>query len=330
MNYNARTFLRKCLNSIKMQQMKDDIEVIIFDNNSTDDSKELIKKEYRKVKLIESERNLGFAEANNCATKIATEEYIFFLNPDTRLDKDCISILLNFAKRVKDEDFILIPKQVSYDKGKFLTLGLAADIFGYPNTAYSDNGKRQIRPIFYADGAAFFIPKKTFIKLGMLDEELFMFQEDIDLSWKAHLMGIKLYPVANAVVFHKVGAVAGGGLAEGKKYETNLYRRYLSERNLLRNMIKNYSFYNLIWILPLNFLINLLEIMLFLLLKKPKVSLCYLRAYGWNFRNIKSAFNKRVWIQNHRIVPDRKILNQMVKIPSKLYLLVRVGIPKIG
>jgi len=69
------------------------------------------------------------------------------------------------------------------------------------------------------------------------------------------------------------------------------------------------------------FLINLLEIALFLVLMKPKVSLCYLRAYGWNFRNIKSALNKRAWIQNHRIVPDRKILNQMVKIPSKLYLL---------
>jgi len=327
-NYNTEQFLRACLASIRKQRIEEESEIIVFDNNSIDNSKKIIKNEYKEVRLIESKKNLGFAEANNRAAEIVAGKYIFFLNPDTKLDKNCLFILLNYAKKIKDKEFILIPKHVFYDKGKFLTLGSAADIFGYPNSAYSDDGKRQIRPIFYADGAAIFMPKNTFMKLGMFDEELFMFQEDIDLSWKAHLLGIKLYPVAGAVMFHKVGAVAGGGAIKGRKYKTNLFRRYLAERNLLRNLIKNYSLYNLIWIVPLNFLINLLEVALFLLLLKPKVSFIYLRAYWWNLLNIKSTLNKRAWIQKRRIVSDKKILSGMIKIPSKFYLLARVGIPK--
>lgn len=329
-NYNSGSFLKKCIDSIKKQRIKANVEIVVFDNNSHDNSLKIVKNEYKDVRVIENKRNLGFAEGNNRAVKVATGEYVFFLNPDTKLERNCLKILLDYAKKVKNKDFILVPKQVSYDEGKFLTLGLAVDIFGYPNTAYISDGKKQIRPIFYADGAAIFIPKHTFVKLGMFDGDMFMYQEDIDLCWKAHLMDIKLYPVADAVVFHKVGAVAGGGLISGKKYETNLFRRYLSERNLLRNLLKNYSFYNLIWILPLNFLINCLEITLFLILMKPRVSLIYLKAWLWNISNFKSVVKKRRWIQARRVVPDKAIFSKMSRIPSKLFLLARVGVPTVN
>lgn len=329
-NYNTKTFLKNCLSSIEREVGVSILpEIIVFDNNSSDGSQTFIRNNYPKVKLIESKQNLGFGGANNRAAKVARGEYLFFLNPDTKLDKHCLSRLLAFAKKLPNKDFILISKQMTYDDKHFLQLGLASDIFGFPNSAYDANGSRQIRHIFYADGAALFIPKRTFEKLGGFDEEMFMYQEDIDLSWKAHLMKIKLYPVSEAIVFHKAGAVSGGGISRGNSYKTTFFRRYYAERNLLRNLLKNYSWWNLLWVLPLNFFINLGEFALFLLLLQPKVASIYLKAYWWNIANIKSTLKKRRWIQKKRKVPDKNILRRMNKAPSKLYLLKRVGVPII-
>ncbi len=328
-SYNTEKYLRACLSSLRIQSGDIQTEVIIFDNHSQDGTIELVRREYPLVKLIAHSENLGFAKANNEAAKQATGKYLLFINPDTKLDPDCLKILLSAAKDQASQDFLLIPKQVTYETGDFLCLGLAADIFGYSNTAYATDGAKQIRPIFYADGAAFFLPRETFLKLGLFDEGFFMYQEDIDLSWKAHLMKMKLIPIPDAIVSHKVGAVAGGGLAKGRSYETNFFRRQQAERNLLCNLLKNYSGVNLLWILPLYLIFNFGEFVLFLLLLKPKTSTIYLKSYWWNVANLRQTLAKRSWIQKRREVPDREILAKMVKIPSKLFLLFRVGIPTV-
>jgi GT2 family glycosyltransferase len=85
LNFNGQTFLDKCLNSIKEQTFSD-FETIFFDNLSTDESVELVKKNFPWVKLISSKENLYFARGNNEATKHAQGEYLFFLNNDTWLN----------------------------------------------------------------------------------------------------------------------------------------------------------------------------------------------------------------------------------------------------
>lgn len=328
-NFNAEPYLRPCLDSVINQGGENETEIIVVDNHSQDESITILRREYPQVTLLENLANLGFAKACNQAARIAQGRYLFFLNPDTKLAPDCLKTLLHLAKDQTGQDFILIPQQVSYDGTRFVSQGLAVDIFGYPNTAYSPDGARLVRPIFYADGAALFLPTATFVKLGMFDENYFMYQEDIDLSWKAHLMQVPLIPVKEAIVHHKVGAIAGGGSEKEKSYTTSYLRRYQVEKNLLSNLIKNYSLPSLAWILPLYFFLNLLEFFLFLLLLKPKTSFVYPQAYWRNLKKLASILKKRKWIQKQRLVSDRAILAKMVKIPSKFFLLARAGIPKI-
>lgn len=328
-NYNAAQYLPACLDSVLAQTEPNLVEILVFDNHSKDASLNLIRQKYPQVQLITSGENLGFAKGNNLAVNQARGHFLFFLNPDTKLAPQCLETLVNLAQSQTTKDFILLPKQVAYDSDRFLSCGLAADLFGNPNSAYSPDGEKQLRPIFYADGAAFFLPQDTFDKLGMFDENHFMYMEDIDLSWKAHLMRIPLMPVKEAAVHHQVGAVAGGGLAQKRGYTTNLFRRYYAERNLLYNLLKNYSWVSLTWILPGYLVINFATGLFFFLLAQPKVSLAYGRALWWNITHLNTIRKKRNWIQSRRIVTDREVRKLMTKIPSQLFLLARSGIPRV-
>ena len=87
-NYNVKYFIEVCLHSILRAAEGIDAEVIVVDNNSKDDSCEMIKKKYPQVKLIENKENLGFSKANNQGVSIAAGEYILFINPDTVMPED--------------------------------------------------------------------------------------------------------------------------------------------------------------------------------------------------------------------------------------------------
>jgi GT2 family glycosyltransferase len=331
--YNSEKWIEKCLVSIRraIEEIDDPIEVVVVDNSSTDRTREIIGVRFSWVKVIPLYENLGFGRANNLAVKEIMSKYLFFLNPDTFLEKMALYYLLKYAKNKErvTSNFILIPKLFTYDKKKFLGAGLAVDIFGYPLPAYNNSDFKKIRPIFYAEGAALFIPQKTFHLIGGFDEEMFMYQEDIDLAWKAHLLGIKLYVVDEAVVFHEVGASAGGGIKKGSRYTTTLFRRRLVERNIIRNLIKNYSWHTLIWVLPLNFFINFLEFFIFIIVGRPRAALIYPQAYWWNLVHLTSTLSKRRWIQGKRKIADGEIMKKMSKIPSKVYILKELGIPRV-
>ena len=98
-NWNAQNYLAKCLNSLRINASnKIDLEIIVVDNNSSDDSVSMIKERYKEVKLIENKENLGFAKANNQAIKRATGDYILLLNPDTEIYPDSINRMAAFLE----------------------------------------------------------------------------------------------------------------------------------------------------------------------------------------------------------------------------------------
>jgi len=184
------------------------------------------------------------------------------------------------------------------------------------------------KPPFFCDGAAMFLPKRTFTKLGMFDDDLVMFNEDIDLSWKAHLLDIPLINAPEAIVYHFSGGSMRGGIRREKIYETTYFRRYMGERNAIRNILKNYSLVMLLWLLPLYVLINIGEMFVFFVFLKFRAALQYLKAWGWNILNIKSTLKKRLWIQKRRVVNDFRILANMYWGSGKLKAFVSIKIPK--
>jgi GT2 family glycosyltransferase len=317
--HNSQNFLPAYFDSIIQTDLfkNGEVEILMYDSQSKDGSVQVVgsyKKKHPQIKLVEGE-NIGFAKANNILAQKARGVYLFILNPDTKIENNALKILVENKNK---GDSILIPKQFSFEN-KYLSNGLGIDVFGFPY----DTGK-----VFYADGAAIFIKKDLFFKLGMFDCDYFMFYEDVDLSWKSHLMGVLLLQTPEAIIYHYSGGSIDGGAIKEKTYKTNTHRRYLNEKNLLQNILKNYSLSNLIWILPINCFIVLAEIFLFLVLAKPKVSFCYIKAYWWNLKNIKNTLKKRKWIQAQRIIPDNIIMKKMYWGSAKLKFLFKLGIPR--
>ena len=99
LNYNVRYFLELCVLSVQNAIQDIDAEIIVVDNNSSDDSCEMMKQRFPDVKLIENKQNLGFPKGNNIGVAQAKGEYICILNPDTVVAEDSFEKLLSFIKR---------------------------------------------------------------------------------------------------------------------------------------------------------------------------------------------------------------------------------------
>jgi len=317
LNWNGKKWLKNCYESLKTQTFKI-FETILIDNASSDDSVEYTKENFPWIRILQNEKNLGYAEANNKAASVADGKYLFFLNTDTKLDENCLKELV---RRCNADNGIGVYacRQLSYNGEKELNTGLACDILGYPNTG----------SLFYADGASLFIRRELFIRLGGFDPKHFMVSEDLDLCWRVWLLGYKVVAVPKAIVYHESGGSFVGGAQKERGYTTSIRRRYLGERNDIRNLIKNYSLKTLFWVIPLYLLINLGEIIAFLLLGKLRVVFgVYLKAYVYNIVNFPDTWRQHRKVQEMRRAGDKFILGKMQKQVNKFVGLRRTGIPK--
>ncbi len=321
--YNSSGFIEPCLYSIYNQKTSLNYEVIIFDNNSTDCTLSSIRNQFKDVTLITSNKNIGFAAANNEAIKKSSFDTLLFLNPDTKLTEGVLDSLCKEMSKYNNGRTIMGLMQRSYNTGAFLNCGLGMDIFGFPINE-GETGK-----FFYVDGAAILMRKKDFNDLGMFDEAHFAIHEDIDLSWKARLLGYQFKLLKEIKILHKSGGSIGSGSKSETDFSTSAFRRYHGEKNIIRNILKNYSWWNLCWALPAVVMINFFEIILFLIIGKPKVAISYLKAYCWNMLNLRNTLEKRRWIQSRRTVSDREILRHMFRGSARLQLLLKSGIPRI-
>lgn len=321
LNYNGLSFLKKCVDSIQKQSYSS-IEIVLADNNSTDGSVEHAEKQKRIV-VVKNKENYGYVKANNIAAKIATGKFLFFLNNDTELFPDTIEKLVNNFQ----EKAILTAHQIPpWKKEDVGSSGAGMDIFGYPYVI--DDIKKM--KVFYADGAMFFIKKSDFIDMGMFDEELFIFQEDIDLSWRAQIHGYTIKSCWDAHLYHfSGGTVLGGGAGKNKApiYTSSYIRRYLNEKNILRNILKNYSFPLCVGILLLLVCLHIVEIIGLLFLLQAKAAQCYIKAYWWNITHLGNTLHLRKKIQASRVVSDWALMKRMYWSYSKVNALLKLGIP---
>lgn len=327
--YKNLQFNKKYFDSLSKQTYKN-FEIIFVDSFSPDSTVKDATKRLKNGKVIASKINLGCAGGNNVGAKHAKGEYIFLLGPDTHADPHCIEALVTQAE--KNKNYIYTSRQLTYDGTGFISNGISADIFGYPARTHTLDGRVQLRRIFYADGTSVFITRKNYLRIGMMDEATFLFAEDVDLSWKAHMLGMDIVPVPDSVVYHwSGGAVGVGGFPKDKVYNTNTNRRFLAERNIIRNILKNYQLWNVVWILPFYLAVNLLEMLVLAISGQlhaiPKV---YLKAYWWNLDNMPSTLEKRRKIQKSRTVNDFGVMKKMSFFPNKFRIIPEIGIPKIN
>ncbi|MBP7928078.1 glycosyltransferase family 2 protein, partial [Patescibacteria group bacterium] len=295
---------------------------IVVDNASSDDTVTIIEKKYPNAILIKNDINAGFGVANNIGVAHAHGELIFFLNVDVKLPPNLLRNLVDFKKTSGAN--IVSPQTidssgVSHYNGEYLCI----DLLGYPGMS---------KKLFYIEGCCLMISRKDFETLGKFDEAYFMYAEDIDLCWRAHLLGMSLAVANNISMFHFGGGSGQSNTSthssEGLEHKVPLFRRYEVEKNTLRNLLKLYSWNNLIWAVPLYLVLIGAEITLYLILFKYAAGKKLAESILWNIRNISATLDERSQVQKKRKVLDTHIFRLMEFRLFKLDAFKKVGVPK--
>lgn len=213
LNYNVRYFLELCLSSVQKAMLGVDGEVIVVDNNSPDDSCDMVRIKFPGVKLIANPENSGFPKGNNIGVVQAQGKYICILNPDTVVAEDTFSKLLNFVQ-TKDGLGITGVKMVD-GTGRFLPeskrglprpmiaaskmLGLSDKKYYANHLSENESGNVEILP-----GSFMFMERKVYLDAGGFDERYFMYGEDIDLSYTITKQGKQnFYYPATSIIHYK-------------------------------------------------------------------------------------------------------------------------------
>lgn len=220
-----------CLESVFAQSVVSEIEVIVHDDASTDDSVSLLRERYPQVELLVSPENVGFCVSNNRMVAHARSEYILLLNNDAALCPGALESLIH-AARTSDRPGILTLPQYDWESGVLVDRGCLLDPFCNP-IPNLDPTQGQVA---YVIGACMFLPRVVWSDLGGLPEWFGSIAEDMYLCGLARLRGVPVTALTVSGYRHRQGMTFGGNRAE-RGINTSLRRRRLSERNKTRSLM---------------------------------------------------------------------------------------------
>jgi len=239
LNWNGAKMLAKYLPTV-LNYSRDEATVYVADNASTDDSLELLRREFPECKTIVLDKNWGFAEGYNKALRQVEAEFYLLLNSDIEVTHHWLTPLIEFMD-VHQEVAACQPKLLSiYNKDMFEYAGASGgflDRYGYPfcrgrifDSVEADNGQYDYQTeILWATGAALMIRSKDYWDCGGLDGRFFAHNEEIDLCWRLRIRGRKIFCLPESYVYH----VGGGTLPKSNPMKT-----FLNFRNNLTMLYK--------------------------------------------------------------------------------------------
>ena len=310
-NYNGQELLEKCLDSL-FKIDYENFEVIIVDNNSTDNTIEFVAKNYPSVIIVKLDSNKGFAEPNNIGAKIAKGEFLLFLNNDTIVNPTFLNeLVLEITKNSKTaicQSLLLRPDRTIDSSGDFIDkIGVV-----YNSKTIITN----VRKIFSPRAASMLIKKNVFDKLNGFDEKFIFSFEDVDLGWRTWILGYESFIVPKSIVYHIVG------ITTQKFMDQSIFH---GAKNQLSMKITNYEF-------PLN-LKNLLLFFIIYGIRELKIWFEYkikgktmitstkfeetvaqkpnfrivLKSIFWLFSNINYLISKHKRVNSNRILSTKDL-----------------------
>ena len=221
-NYNVVFFLEQCLNSVFAASKNLNVQIFVVDNNSVDGSINMLKENFSSVVLIENKENVGFSKANNQAIKRANSPYVLLLNPDTVIEEDTFDKCIDFMN--SNSDCGGLGLRMLDGKGNFLPESKRGfpspsvafyKIFGlsylFPKSQKFGRyhlgflSEFEVNEVDVLSGAFMLLRTETLEKVGLLDEQFFMYGEDIDLSYRIKLGGYKNYYFPETKIIHYKG-----------------------------------------------------------------------------------------------------------------------------
>ncbi|MBC8214779.1 MAG: glycosyltransferase family 2 protein [Candidatus Marinimicrobia bacterium] len=312
-HYNGMDILSECLDSISKSTYSN-IEIIVVDNNSADDSVQQLKEKYPSIKLLESAENLGFAGGCNLGVSHSSGKYCVILNNDTIHQPNWIEPLVEMME--SDDNISSVqPKILNYyNHDKFDYAGGSGGFMDYLvfpfargrifDTVETDNGQYDdAREIFWASGTAFITRTEIFQNIGGFDEDLFAHFEEIDYHWKCHLMGYNVWVQPKSVIYHKCGATLS---------DTSSFKTYLNHRNSILLLLTNYSGWRGFWLSIPRMALEGISFLKELFTGRFSHAFAHVRAKSW------LVFHPQIILKRRKLVNSlRKLTDEELK--KKLY-----------
>lgn len=309
--YNGRQYWPELMPLLIREQYVDfELEVLVVDNNSSDDSVSYLRGNFPQLKIIVNFENLGFVGANNIGYEYARRQqadYIFLLNQDTVIKPGWLQPLYDFANT---HQFGSLQPQILLwpDTSRINTLGNVIHFLGFGYGSHSGEQIKKnlaVKKINYASGAGAFISLKALADLNkvlansefnavLFDPTMFMYLEDLDLGWSLSLLGYDHYLIPQSILYHKY------------KFNRSMKHYYWFERNRLWVMLKNYKWPTLVLIFPAWIIMELGQLLFALMNKRFWQKI---RSYGFLFSpsSWRTLLAYRHALQKHRVRGDRQV-----------------------
>ncbi|HEY2727179.1 MAG TPA: glycosyltransferase family 2 protein, partial [Parafilimonas sp.] len=257
LNYNGRNYLEKFLPSVFASTYLNK-KIFIADNASSDDSVLYVANNFKEAEIILLDKNYGFAGGYNKALPKIKSDYYILLNSDVEVEAGWIEDMVLLME--KDETIAACqPKILSYYNKKYFehagACGGWIDKLGYVfargrvfDVCEEDKGQyNTVEKVFWATGAALCIKAECFHEMTGFDAHLFAHMEEIDLCWRLQRKGYAIYCCPSSIVYH----VGGGTLPK-----TNNRKTFLNFRNNFIILLKNFTFFEGLWKVPLRVLLD--------------------------------------------------------------------------
>lgn len=243
-NYNGKRLLAESLTALQTQTYPN-LEIILVDNGSSDGSVGYVKENFRSVKLIVNEENLGFSGGNNRGIEKATGAFIATINTDAVANPDWIEELVTPMEH-NERIGMCASKMFFYDRRDLINstgicISRSSAVWDRGMFERDDGQYNKCEDVFGPCAGAALYRKSMLDEIGLFDEDFFMYMEDADLAFRARLAGWECRYVPSATVYHKQGGTAG--------FESN-FVVYYSNRNIIWNVVKNYPTKLLVTSLP--------------------------------------------------------------------------------
>lgn len=299
LNYNGKVFLRGFFNSLFTGKLLP-LEVILVDNNSNDGSLEFVREKYPQVKILKMLENFGFAKAVNKGIVVSRGKYVALLNNDIEVEKNWLYELEKSAEK-EEAGFFASKMKWLKDKNYIDNTGI---VYNWKGKAY-DRGKGEkdigqydkFEYVFGACNGASFYKRKLFIEHDLLDENFFLICDDVDMSFRLQLAGIKCLYVPTAVVYHAGGGTVGRWTDTKAKYSARHHIYIILKNFPTKFILINFPF---IMIERLRNLSGLAKSVNF-----KRLPLLLIETYWEVVRKFPEVLRKRHKIQTKRIVSDQ-------------------------
>jgi GT2 family glycosyltransferase len=213
-SWNTASLLENCVASILANPPTSPFEIWVVDNASTDDSPRMVREKFPQVHLLQNQENVGFARANNQAIQRCTAKYVLLLNPDTLVASGALQALIDFLDKHPEAGAvgarILNPNgslqisshpepTLSRELWRLFHLDALLPYAAYPLTRWETNQPQAVDVLI---GACLLLRKKVLDQVGFLDEDYFIYSEEVDLCYRIQRAGWRMYWVPQAEVVH--------------------------------------------------------------------------------------------------------------------------------